>query len=72
MFIIKVVGDEHINLFSADNFEIYVGKIKLHRTMVGDILEVPLEKNDIIYVMDDEGNTVDSLSPRLNPYIDKS
>ena len=66
MFFVKVVGNEHINVFTADNFEIYVGKIKLHRTMVGDILEVPLNKDDIVYIMDCQGNTLDSLSPLLD------
>lgn len=64
MFFVKVIGNKHINVFTADNFEIYVGKIKLYRTMVGE-LEVPLEKDDIVYIMDASGNTIDSLSPRL-------
>ncbi len=63
MFFVKVVGNEHINVFTADNFEIYVGKIKLHRTMVGDILEVPLNKDDIVYIMDCLWNTLDIFSP---------
>lgn len=68
MFFVKVVGNKHINVFTADNFEIYVGNIKLHRTMVGpgDVLEVPLEKDDIVYIMDGQGNTLDSLSPLLD------
>lgn len=66
MFFVKVIGDKHINVFTADNFEIYVGKVKLHRTMADDrTLEVPLEKDDIVYIMDCNGNTIDSLSPRL-------
>ena len=66
MFFVKVIGNEHINVFTADNFEIYVGKIKLHRTMVGDILEIPLNRDDIVYIMDGQGNTLDSLSPLLD------
>ena len=65
MLFVKVVGDKHINVFTADNFEIYVGNIKIYRTMVGDPLEVPLEKDDIVYIMDHNGETIDSLSPRL-------
>ncbi len=66
MNFVKVIGNKYINVFTADNFEIYVGKIKLHRTMADDrTLEVPLEKDDIVYIMDAQGNTIDSLSPRL-------
>jgi len=68
MLFVKVVGNEHINVFTADNFEIYVSCVKIYRTMVdapGSPLEVPLEEDDIVYIMDAQGNTVDSLSLSL-------
>ncbi len=66
MLFVKVVGNENINVFTADNFEIYVSKIVIHRTMISTPLEVPLEKEDIVYIMDCNGDTIDSLSPRLD------
>ena len=65
MLFVKVVGKKHINVFTTDDFEIYVGKIKLYRNLPGDPLEVPLDKEDIVYIMDNYGETIDSLSPRL-------
>ena len=64
MFLIKVVGEKHINAFSTDNYEIYVGSVKLLRNGWSQ-LDIPLEEDDIIYIMDVHGNTIDSLSPRL-------
>ena len=65
MFIIKIIGNKHINSFSANNFEVYVGFIRLFRSNA-TILEIPLEEDDIIYIMDEKGDTVDSFSPRLD------
>lgn len=65
MYLIKIVGDKHINSFSTDTFEIYVGFVRLIRNNCSQ-LEIPLEENDIIYVMDGSGNTIDSFSPKLD------
>ncbi len=65
MFLIKIVGEKNINVFTATNFEVYVGFVRLFRNNES-ILEIPLEENDIIYIMDANGNTIDSFSPRLD------
>ena len=64
MYSIKVVGSKHINVFTTNDFEVYVGFVRLLRHNA-DTLEIPLEEDDIIYVMDASGNTIDSFSPRL-------
>ena len=64
MYLIKIVGDKHINSFSTDNYEIYVGCVKLLRNSANQ-LDIPLKENDIVYVMDAAGNTIDSFTPRL-------
>ena len=66
MFFVKVIREKQINVFTADDFEIYADKVKIYRTMLEDTLEVPLGENDYIYIMDAQGNTLDSLAPKQN------
>ena len=69
MYLVKIVGDKHINVFTANDFEVYISCAKLYRHNAS-LLEIPLEEDDIVYIMDANGDTVDSFSPRLNPWTE--